>query len=84
MLTKLIQWWINLDWSWLVQPAPEEQIYTVYLLARGHWYVYRFTESYRWETAAKAFYDARLTADECDQLVKMIRDCGREEIRVTV
>jgi hypothetical protein len=86
MLTKLVKWWLNLDWSWLVQVEPDEpeQVYTVYLLARGHWYVYRFAESYRWETAAKAYHDARLTNEERDQLVKMIRECGREEIRISV
>jgi hypothetical protein len=87
MLTKLVQWWINLDWSWLVQPAPDEQqpqVYEVFLNVRGEWYVYRFTELTRWQAARYACFDARLTLDECDRLAKMIRDCGREEIRVTV
>jgi hypothetical protein len=85
MLTKLVQWWINLDWSWLVQPAPDEQppqVYEVFLYVRGEWYVYRFTEQTRWQAARCACFDARLTAEECDQLVKMIRNCGREEVTV--
>jgi len=57
----------------------------VFLHVRGEWYVYRFTEQTRQQAAAYASLDAAyLTADECDHLVKMIRDCGREEIRVTV
>ena len=86
MLTKLVKWWLNLDWSWLVQDAPQEpeQVYEVFLQARGEWYVYRFTELTRWQAARYAYHDARLTSDECDQLVKMIRDCGREEIRISV